>query len=163
MLEWRLRKGAYCGIVCTKCLTYKETQNNDDNARTRIAEEWSKQFQRNFRPEDINCDSCLAIGKRQFGYCRMCEIRKCSSGKHLPNCGYFTIDAKSATQVGDQLKPKVIIPMHWNLKWSFPEMASVDKFLRGKKNVTQMTTNEVEFKPGGLPPTTQIIVLKTVL
>jgi hypothetical protein len=79
---------AYCGLVCTQCPTYLATQKNDDNAKTRIAEEWSKQYKHNFRPEDINCDGCLTVGKRQIGYCMVCEIRKCGSDKKVLNCGY---------------------------------------------------------------------------
>jgi hypothetical protein len=79
---------AYCGIVCTECPTYQATQKNDDNARTKIAEAWSKQFKMNLKPEDINCDGCLAVGKRQLSYCMMCEIRKCGADKKVLNCGY---------------------------------------------------------------------------
>ena len=81
----------------------------------------------------------------------------------VPVGGYFTIDDKAATQVCDQLKPKVIIPMHWNLKWSFSEIASVDEFLKGKKDVNRLDTNEVEFKLEELPSSTQIFVLKSAL
>ena len=77
--------------------------------------------------------------------------------------GYFTIDGRVATQVCEQLKPKVIMPMHWNYKWSFPEIASVDEFLQGKKDVSQPDASEVEFKQGELPASTQIIVLKSAL
>ena len=81
----------------------------------------------------------------------------------VPVGGFFTIDAKAATQVCSQLKPKVIIPMHWNNKWNMPEIASVDEFLQGKKEVSQLNTSEVEFKQEKLPVGTQIIVLKSAL
>jgi len=81
----------------------------------------------------------------------------------IPVGGFFTIDGRGATQVCDQLKPKVVIPMHWNYKWSFSEIASVDEFLQGKSDVSQPDTSEVEFKPGELPKVTQIILLKSAL
>jgi len=81
----------------------------------------------------------------------------------IPVGGYFTIDARVATQVCNQLKPKVVIPMHWNNKWSIPEIANVDEFLQGKGDVSQLSASEVEFKQGELPATTQIIVLKSAL
>ena len=81
----------------------------------------------------------------------------------VPVGGYYTIDGKVATQVCNQVKPKVIIPMHWNYKWSFPEIASVDEFLQGKRDVSQPDASEVEFKQGELPAITQIIVLKSAL
>jgi len=81
----------------------------------------------------------------------------------VPVGGHYTIDGKIATKVCDQLKPKVIMPMHWNNKWSFYEIASVDEFLQGKRNVSRLDTSEVEFKQGKLPESTQIIVLKSAL
>ena len=81
----------------------------------------------------------------------------------IPVGGYYTIDARVATQVCNQLKPNVIIPMHWNYKWSFPEIASVNEFLQGKKDVSRLDASEVEFKQGELPASTQIIVPKSAL
>jgi L-ascorbate metabolism protein UlaG (beta-lactamase superfamily) len=78
----------------------------------------------------------------------------------LPVGGYFTIDAAIASRVAEQLSPKVIIPMHFkNSKCNFP-IASVDEFLRGKKDISQPDASEVEFKAGELPSDTRIIVLK---
>jgi len=81
----------------------------------------------------------------------------------IPVGGFYTIDAKAATEVCNQLKPRVIIPMHYKTdKCGFP-IAGVDEFLRGKAGVNRLNASEVEFKPGGLPATTQIIVLKSAL
>ena len=79
---------AYCGIVCTECPTYKATKKNDNKARSKIAEEWSRQYQHTFNTEDINCNGCLAVGNVQIGYCKVCEIRKCGSDRKVLNCGY---------------------------------------------------------------------------
>jgi len=81
----------------------------------------------------------------------------------IPVGGFYTIDAKVASQVCDGLKPKVIIPMHYKTnKCGFP-IAGVDEFLRGKKEVSRLDASEAEFKQGELPATTQIIVLKSAL
>lgn len=82
----------------------------------------------------------------------------------IPVGGNFTIDAKVATEVCGRLSPKVIIPMHYRNERcpSFP-VAGVDEFLKGKKGVKKLDTSEAEFKQGGLPATTQIIVLKPAL
>ena len=81
----------------------------------------------------------------------------------IPVGAVFTIDAKAASQVCNQLQPKVIIPMHFrNDKCTFP-IAGVDGFLHGKKDASQLDASEVEFKPGELPDNTQIIVLKPAL
>ena len=81
----------------------------------------------------------------------------------VPVGGYYTIGAKVATEVCNQLKPKVIIPMHWNYKWSFSEIASVDEFLKGKPDVSRLDVSEIEFKAGQLPAIAQIVVLKPAL
>jgi L-ascorbate metabolism protein UlaG (beta-lactamase superfamily) len=81
----------------------------------------------------------------------------------VPVGGYFTIDAKTATEVCDQLKPRVIIPMHYRTNKSFPNIAGVEEFLRGKDNVKWLDTSQVEFKAGELPDAGQIIVLKPAL
>ena len=81
----------------------------------------------------------------------------------IPVGGFYTIDAEVATQVCDKLKPKVVIPMHFrNDKCRFP-IAGVEEFLKGKKNVSQLDASEAEFKPGELPATTKIVVLKPAL
>jgi len=81
----------------------------------------------------------------------------------IPVGGFFTIDAKTAAKVCDQLKPKVIIPMHYKTdKINFP-IASADEFLKGKSNVTRVNGSEIELKAGKLPTSAQIMVLKQAL
>ena len=81
----------------------------------------------------------------------------------IPVGGFFTIDVPTASIVCDQLKPKAIIPMHFkNDRCQFP-ISGVDEFLRGKPNVNRLATSEVEFKPGELPASTQIMVLPPAL
>jgi L-ascorbate metabolism protein UlaG (beta-lactamase superfamily) len=81
----------------------------------------------------------------------------------IPVGGFFTIDAKTAAKVGDQLKPKVIIPMHFKTeKISFP-ISGVDEFIKGKSNVTRVNSIEIELKAGKLPASAQIMVLKQAL
>lgn len=81
----------------------------------------------------------------------------------VPVGGYYTIDARAATTVGEQLKPRVIIPMHYKTdKVSLP-IVGVEDFLKGKKNVSRLDASEVEFKAGKLPAETQIVVLKSAL
>ncbi|PIP12705.1 MAG: hypothetical protein COT45_00565 [bacterium (Candidatus Stahlbacteria) CG08_land_8_20_14_0_20_40_26] len=79
---------AYCGIICSECPAFLATQKNDDNERKKVAEMWSKQFNAEFKPEDINCDGCLSESERLFNYCRVCEIRKCGQEKGVKNCAY---------------------------------------------------------------------------
>jgi len=81
----------------------------------------------------------------------------------IPVGGFFTIDAVTATKVCAQLKPSVIIPMHYKTDRTGLPIAGVDEFLKGKSNVIRSNDSEIEFKAGKLPGTTQIIVLKPSL
>jgi len=80
-----------------------------------------------------------------------------------PMAGLFTINAEVATAISNQLKPKVIIPMHYKNERCVIPVSTVDDFLKGKKNVTRMDSSEIEFKAGKLPTETTIIVLKPAL
>jgi L-ascorbate metabolism protein UlaG (beta-lactamase superfamily) len=80
-----------------------------------------------------------------------------------PVGGFYTIDAKVATEVSAKLVPKVIIPMHYkNDRCDLP-ISGVDDFLQGKTGVSRANASEVQFKAGELPVTMQIIVLKSKL
>jgi L-ascorbate metabolism protein UlaG (beta-lactamase superfamily) len=81
----------------------------------------------------------------------------------VPVGGYFTIDAKAAQEVCEQLKARVIIPMHYkNDKCTLP-IGGVEEFIRGKTNVTQVNGSEVSFSQVDLPAGPQIFVLKPAL
>ncbi len=81
----------------------------------------------------------------------------------IPVGGFFTIDAKTADRVCDQLKAKVIIPMHYKTdKLDFP-ISSVDGFIQDKNNVTRVDGSEIEIKAGELPASAQIMVMKPTL
>lgn len=77
---------AFCGIVCSECPAFVATQKDDDAKRKEVAELWSKQFNVDIKPEAINCDGCMAEGKRIFSYCNVCKIRQCGTEKHVDNC-----------------------------------------------------------------------------
>jgi len=81
----------------------------------------------------------------------------------IPVGGFYTINASVATEVIGQIKPKVVIPMHFkNDRCAFP-VGGVEEFTKGKTNVTVVDGTEVEFKAGSLPAATQIMVLKPAL
>lgn len=80
----------------------------------------------------------------------------------IPTGGFYTIGAADASKVCDQLKPKVIIPMHFKTaKCDFP-ISGVEDFIRNKKNARKMDSSQIEFKLGELPAATEIVVLKSV-
>lgn len=81
----------------------------------------------------------------------------------IPVGGFFTVDARTAGEVSEQVRARVIIPMHFKTeKMDFP-IKGVEEFLKNKSNVTRVDGSEIEFKPGQLPTGPQIIVLKPSL
>lgn len=79
---------AFCGIICSKCPTFLATQKDDYNEKKNVAEKWSKEYKSDIKPEDINCDGCLAITERIFNYCKVCQIRKCGMERKVKNCAH---------------------------------------------------------------------------
>ena len=81
----------------------------------------------------------------------------------VPVGGNFTIDAKNATMVAEQVRARNIIPMHYkNDKCDFP-IGGLDEFLKNKTNVTKVDGSEVEFKMGEMGTDVRILVLKPAL
>lgn len=81
----------------------------------------------------------------------------------VPVGGFFTIDAVVASQVCNQLKPKVAIPMHFKTpKCAYP-IADVEDFLKGKKSVRRVVGSEVEFERKDLPTGIEIVLLQPAL
>lgn len=77
--------------------------------------------------------------------------------------GFFTIDATVASQVCDQLEPKVVIPMHFKTpKCSYPT-AGIENLLKGKMDVRKAAGSEVVLERGKLPATTEIVLLQPAL
>ena len=79
----------------------------------------------------------------------------------IPIAGTYTLDAAAANKVVDQVKPRVVIPMHFKTDKcpNFP-VTDAEPFLAGKTDVKRMDTSEVEFKKEQLPTATEIVVLK---
>jgi L-ascorbate metabolism protein UlaG (beta-lactamase superfamily) len=81
----------------------------------------------------------------------------------VPVGGFFTIDAVVATQVCDQLKPRVAVPMHFKTPECAYPIASVDDFLKGKKGVRKIAGSEIELGHQDLPTDTEIVILQPAL
>lgn len=79
---------AYCGLICTECPGYIATQKDSDEERKKVAKSWSKMYNTEVKPEDVNCDGCLSETGRLIDYCNICEIRKCAIEKDVKNCAY---------------------------------------------------------------------------
>jgi hypothetical protein len=76
-----------CGIVCSECGAYLATKNNDEAMRKKTADEWSKMYGVDIKPEAIDCVGCTTPTGNHFHHCSECEIRACGQKKRVKNCG----------------------------------------------------------------------------
>jgi hypothetical protein len=84
-----MSKYSYCGIDCEVCSAYVATQNNDEEAKKKVAEEWSKMFNADIKAKDISCDGCTIGTDKLFHHCHECEVRKCAHEKEkVASCAY---------------------------------------------------------------------------
>ncbi|MFC2169723.1 DUF3795 domain-containing protein [Acidobacteriota bacterium] len=81
-------KLAVCGILCSECGAFQATKENDDQKRAEVAKLWSKEYNSDIKPEDINCEGCQSDGEILFSHTRVCEIRKCGKERGVENCAY---------------------------------------------------------------------------
>lgn len=79
----------------------------------------------------------------------------------VPVGGHFTIDARQASRVIDQLHPRlVIVPMHYRTAVStISQLATVDEFLAGKPNVRRLEGNALPLTAIKSRPGAEIIVM----
>jgi L-ascorbate metabolism protein UlaG (beta-lactamase superfamily) len=81
----------------------------------------------------------------------------------IPVGGFYTIDAKEATDVVNTVRPRIVIPMHFKTrKCDFP-IAPVEDFVKGKTDVQFVEGAELEVTKDSLPASTRIMVLKYAL
>ena len=78
----------------------------------------------------------------------------------IPVGGFYTIGSIQASQVFNDINPKITIPMHYRTDVIRLSIDSVEEFLSGKDNVKFLDTNELEISKDALPEYNQIIVLK---
>lgn len=77
----------------------------------------------------------------------------------IPVGGYYTINHIQADQVIQQVKPRIVIPMHYKtdaIKWSIDP---VSVFLEKKQNIKKIEGNIFEINASTLPEKTMIQVL----
>jgi len=71
--------------------------------------------------------------------------------------GVYTIGPEGAKRIIEQLRPKVVIPMHY---WY--QMNVLERFVDGPHPTLYLHTNSLTLSKDTLPPTTEIIVLKVL-
>lgn len=106
---------AYCGLDCSVCPAYIAYQTNDDELRTKTAQEWgSEEFP--VSPSDVNCTGCNSTGQRWM-YCQQCQVRACATERNLDTCAacpdfgcerldaFFSMAGEEARQRLEALRP----------------------------------------------------------
>jgi L-ascorbate metabolism protein UlaG (beta-lactamase superfamily) len=71
--------------------------------------------------------------------------------------GVYTIGPEGAKKIVEQLKPKIVVPMHY---WY--QMNILDRFIEGPYRVHSLNTNNFTFSKDTLPSYTEIIILKVM-
>ena len=64
----------------------------------------------------------------------------------VPVGGKFTVDAVDAYKIVEQIKPKIVIPMHFKIPGLSLPIAPVDGFLEFFENINRVG-NEIDFQP----------------
>ncbi|MCX7982977.1 MAG: MBL fold metallo-hydrolase [Syntrophales bacterium] len=77
----------------------------------------------------------------------------------IPVGGFFTIDAREATRLMEQIAPSITIPMHYRTEKCSLPISGVEEFLKDKKNVVHLARSVLNIDKNSLPAERQIIVL----
>jgi len=78
----------------------------------------------------------------------------------IPVGGFYTIDSSKATQIIKDIKPKIVVPMHYKTEAIKFSIDPVEIFLSDKDNVRSLESSEFEITKDTLPKNTQIHVLQ---
>jgi L-ascorbate metabolism protein UlaG (beta-lactamase superfamily) len=79
----------------------------------------------------------------------------------VPVGGAFTIDARQATRVIDQLRPRlIVVPMHYKTDvLTIKELATVDAFVSGRTDVRREKGNTLDLTPVKRRASAEVVVL----
>ena len=67
----------------------------------------------------------------------------------IPVGGYYTIDAKQAQALAEELKPRIVVPMHYRSDtFGYEVISGVEDFLSLRSDVVRYPGNTMEIVPG---------------
>ncbi len=78
----------------------------------------------------------------------------------IPVGGLFTLDSNAASMVFDDIKPRIALPMHYKTDRCQWLKNTADEFVKGKKHVKKLDSDEIELSAGEMPGNNEIWVLK---
>lgn len=77
---------AYCGAECSKCDSYLATQTGKPEELIRVAENLSKLYHTEVKPEFVICDGCKTDGRHAYFCGNLCKMRKCCLSQGFSSC-----------------------------------------------------------------------------
>jgi L-ascorbate metabolism protein UlaG (beta-lactamase superfamily) len=81
----------------------------------------------------------------------------------VPVGGFYTIDAKEATKVMNDVNPAITIPMHYKTESIGLPIEGLEGFIKDKKTVKEVNAFEIVITKATLPKTNEIIVMRHAL
>ncbi|MCD4776042.1 MAG: DUF3795 domain-containing protein [Candidatus Aegiribacteria sp.] len=77
---------AYCGLDCSRCPAHMATLSGYEYSKGKIAQEWSKIYEKDIDPENIKCMGCKLKEGIHFSHCYKCSIRLCAEERNIDTC-----------------------------------------------------------------------------
>jgi L-ascorbate metabolism protein UlaG (beta-lactamase superfamily) len=81
----------------------------------------------------------------------------------MPVGGFYTIDAKEATKVMNDIGPAITIPMHYKTESINMPIGSLEGFTKDKNNVKEAKASEIIINKAKLPIISEIILMQHAL
>ena len=78
----------------------------------------------------------------------------------VPVGGTYTIDARTAWEVVEQLDPRIVIPMHYRTERTLLPLDPVNQFLHGHREVDRRPTDTLPLHASGLTGRRRVVVLE---
>lgn len=80
---------AACGLVCSRCDSFRATRENSAEKLELVAADWQKRYNCDeISAQNIRCNGCMTEGGPKCGHCESgCQVRACAREKNLSNCG----------------------------------------------------------------------------
>ncbi len=78
----------------------------------------------------------------------------------IPVGGFYTVDAKAASEIAGSIQAKLIFPMHYKTPRIDYPIKGVEEFLRDKKNIRRVGSSEFEVNKDSLPKGEEIVILQ---
>jgi hypothetical protein len=77
---------AYCGLDCKACPALIATLTDDQALRVKTAEIWSREYNSDISPENVNCTGCTTPDGAKIAHCFECGIRLCAMERPVETC-----------------------------------------------------------------------------